>query len=205
MIDLRFVPIPRPKNAGIKRAQFRSGYMDTLYMLESELGKLGAKLIVIQAGYKRDDIRNDGWPRASAKPEHPACVVQFQDRKGQQLAFRASKYTAFEDNLRAIAMTLEALRAVDRYGVVNGEQYTGFKQLGAAPPPVTSMTRQDAAAFLARLVGMEQAYVYSCNPDVRSDLYRAAAKKVHPDINAGREEDFKTLQVAMRVLNGESA
>lgn len=203
MIDLRFVHIPRPvtKGVGIKSGQFRSKYLDTLNMLESELGKLGAKQITIQAGFTRDKIRNDGWPYGTAKPEHPACVLQFTDRKGQALAFRAFKYTEYEDNLRAIAMTLEALRAVDRYGVVEGEQYTGFKQLGAAPEVVTGMTRQNAAAFLARLVGMQQAYIYSAPADVLSDLYRMAAKKVHPDLNPGREEeDFKSLQIAMRAL-----
>lgn len=201
MIDLRFVPIPRPaKGVGIKNAQFRAKYLQTLDLLEAELAKLGAKMVTIQAGYKREDIRNDGWPRASAKPEHPACVLQFKDRKGQQLAFRALKYTTFEDNLRAIAMTLEALRAVDRYGVVEGEQYAGFKQLPAAAETSSSMNRQDAAAWVARKLGVEQPYIFNAQYVFVEELCLPLKKRFHPDANGGQDEDFKTLQVALRAL-----
>ena len=208
MIDLRFVSMPRPaKGVGVKNSQFRAKYLATLDMLEDELNKLGAKLITIQAGYKIADIRNDGWPRASAKPEHPACVLQFKDRKGQQLAFRASKYTAFEDNLRAIAMTLESLRAVDRYGVVEGEQYAGFKQLGdggnaSASATKTEPSRQEAAMFLAAYSSVPKDYILD-SAESRDDAYRRAARVLHPD-SGGSHEQFVELQRMMRVLTARA-
>lgn len=205
MMDLRYVHIPRPtKGVGVKSGQFRSKYLDTLNGLESELTKLGAKQITVQAGFKREQIRNDGWPYSSAKPEHPACSVQFVDRKGNQLAFRAIKYTRYEDNLRAIAMTLEALRAVDRYGVVEGEQYAGFKQIGAADPTQAGFSRQHAAAFVANMVGYSQSYVLNADKQVLDEIYRTAAKRSHPDVTGGGDQDFKSLQLAMQVLRAST-
>jgi hypothetical protein len=48
--------------------------------------------------------------------------------------FAVDKFATWQDNLRAIALGLEALRKVDRYGITkNSEQYTGWKQLEAGP------------------------------------------------------------------------
>lgn len=54
MIDLRFRPIhqwPGKPNARPKRAQFRAKYLDTLNRLEHELKLLGAREIIVQAGF----------------------------------------------------------------------------------------------------------------------------------------------------------
>lgn len=46
--------------------------------------------------------------------------------------FAVDKFPSWQDNLRAIALGLEALRKVERYGFVkDDEQYTGFKALTA--------------------------------------------------------------------------
>lgn len=46
--------------------------------------------------------------------------------------FAVDTYTTWQDNLRAIALGLEALRKVERYGITRGtEQYTGWKMLTA--------------------------------------------------------------------------
>lgn len=200
MIDARFVPMPKPDRLGYKRSMFKSTYAKSLDDLERELKHLGATQITIQAGYPREKIRNDGWPFSSATPNHPACAVEFLDRKKQQLVFRSSKYAKFHDNIRAIALTLEALRAVDRYGVVEGEQYAGFKQLPAAAELSSSMNRQDAAAWVARKLGVEQAYIFSAQYVFVEDLCLPLKKRFHPDMNGGQDEDFKTLQVALRAL-----
>lgn len=137
MISARFVYMPRPaKGLLFLRSQFQATYGKTLKDLERELDHLDAHSITIQAGFPNDRIRNDGWPYSSARPEHPGVVLQFM-RKKEMLTFRSLKYASFEENLRAIALTMDALRRVDRYGVVEGEQYQGFKQIAAPAGPVT--------------------------------------------------------------------
>lgn len=139
MIDARFLPLVRPDGLKYARSAFkRNGgfYSRGLDLLERELRHLRAAEITIQAGFRLEDIRNDGWPRSNAKPSHPGVIVQF--RRGsspEPFTFKALRYGTYEENIYAIAMSLEALRAVDRYGVVEGQQYAGFKQLAAAPPP----------------------------------------------------------------------
>lgn len=130
MISARFVYIPRPaKGLLLMRSQFRGSYGKTLKDLERELDHLAAHSITIQAGFPNGKIRNDGWPYSSARPEHPGVALQFQKGK-DVLTFRSLKFATFEANLRAIALTMDALRRVDRYGV-EGEQYQGFKQIAA--------------------------------------------------------------------------
>lgn len=135
-LQARFVPLGpvSGRSAGRRRATFRIGYSDRLSLLESELAKLGAKEIVIQAQFEAKDIRNDGWPRSSARPKGPAVVLSFQSKHGP-LSYPCDSYDAWEDNLYAIALALEALRAVDRYGVTKrAEQYKGWAQLPPAKP-----------------------------------------------------------------------
>jgi hypothetical protein len=189
MIDARFVPVsewpgaPTPSYQQ-KRAPFRAAYAKTLDLLETELGHLRAKDILIQAYLRREDIRNDGWPRSSARPVKPGVIVTFQ-RSGATMSFPCDRFDGWEDNLRAVALSLQALRMVDRYGVTrNSEQYRGF----AALPP-KSDGRGAAVSFLARVTGWPESQVKG-DPQ---GAYRLAARALHPD-TGGSNEQFHTLQ-----------
>jgi hypothetical protein len=100
-------------------------------LLARELRQLGAKNIVVQAAVTDADIRLDGKLRANAYPEHPGVILTFDSKFGP-LSYPCDRFTTYQDNLRAIALALEALRKVDRYGVTKrGEQYTGWKAIPA--------------------------------------------------------------------------
>lgn len=195
MIDARFVYMAAPAKLPRVKAKFRSSYIKILKALESELRHLGARQITIQAGYSQ--IRNDGWPYSTARSEHPACVLQFLDRKGEQLTFKSSKFATFDDNLYAISLTLESLRAVDRYGVVEGEQYAGFKQLAAPGAIDGTMNKKTAMGILASMSGWNAAQVL----DDPKGAYRAAAHNAHPD-HGGTQEVMVSVNQAWKVLNG---
>lgn len=136
-MDVRFVYLPKPAQ-GLKRlrSQFQATYAKTVKELASELRHLNAKDVTIQAGYA--SVRNDGWPYSNSHPEHPGVILQFR-RAGNVLTFKGYRYRSFEENLRAITLSLGALRTVDRYGVVEGEQYVGFKAIEAP----AALTRED--------------------------------------------------------------
>jgi hypothetical protein len=196
LIDAKFVFLARPAKLPLHSSRFEASYSKTLQDLERELKHLDARQVTIQAGFGQ--VRGDGWPYSSAKAEHPACVLQFQSR-GQTLLFKASKYSTFESNLRAIALTLEALRAVDRYGVVEGEQYQGFKQL-AAPEPERPPTREEAALFLATWSMVPKDYILE-GSESRDEAYRKAAMQLHPDNKStGNHELFVKLQAMRKAL-----
>lgn len=204
MIDVRFVPLDLAAFPGgarkMRRAStvFSSAYTRTLDRLETELGKLRAVDVTIQAGYARQDIRNDGWPRSSAKPVHPAVVLSFRSRDAnQEYSFPCDTFSTFEHNLHAIAFTLEALRAVNRYGVTRGhEQYKGFAQI-EAPPDTERWTVEGAVKWLEKW--LPETGVISDASSYR-DAYRAAARKLHPDVSVGNP-DWQRLQEAKRLLD----
>jgi len=196
-IEYEYRPIelwPGPLTRNRKRAPFRASYSATLDLLERELRFLGATQVVLQVALGIDDIRLDGRPRAGSKPTHPGIILSFGSRHGP-LSYPCDRFDSWEDNLRAIALSLEHLRAVDRYGVTRrGEQYRGWSQL---PPPVVTpppMTVERAMRVLGA--------VANGTPITRDNLqaaYHRAALATHPD-RGGRREDFEEARRAYELL-----
>jgi hypothetical protein len=209
MLDVRFVPleawpgIPTPA-AKRRNATFRASYNKTLHLLENELSKLRAKNIVIWAWFSFAQLRNDGWPFSNAQPSGVGVIVSFHTPQGD-FSFPCDTFTAFDDNLRAIALALEALRAVDRYGVTKrNEQYAGWKQL-PQPSDQPFRTKEEAASFLATQAGYTDraefvAHAILTEQAERQTVYRQAAARLHPDSNGGSHELFVRLQAAKKLL-----
>jgi len=100
--------------------------------LERVLGELG------RMGIGRDDVvistnvptRLDGLPRRDRVPSDPGAAVYW--RKGKQTRCMAiDRCDRVEDNLAAIAATLEAMRAIERHGgaEILDRAFTGFVAL----------------------------------------------------------------------------
>lgn len=193
-------------------APFKSDYRSTIALLERELSMIDARSPVVQLAtthFRRDN----GLPYADMIPEHPGVIVSFIKHAGRDaqgnvlrhpLSFPCDTFKGWQNNLRAIALGLEALRKVDRYGVTqNGEQYTGFKAL---PPPgpehPSVLTIDEAARFLAGLIGHDYpADVLIKSVDNYRTAYRAAAPKFHPDGTTPDEETWARLQAAKNLLD----
>lgn len=205
MIEYQFRPLsewPGTLRRDRRNAPFRSHYSQTLQLLDRELAHLRAKRVVIEAAFRESDIRRDGRPRADARqPSHPGIVLSFETPNGP-LRFPCDTYAAWEDNLRAIALALEALRKVDRYGVTRrGEQYRGWRQLPGGATVEPAMTVEEAAEILCKMAGnpCPPQYLIGVPGNIRQ-AYRAAALRTHPDRNGGDDTQFKKLQEARRVL-----
>jgi len=186
-------------------ATFRAPWDKTLRKLREEAELLGADEAVIQVVVAEADLRQDGMLRTRARVLHPGAVVSMDTRHGP-LRYATDTYEArypgdvdWQANVRAIALALEALRAVDRYGVTRrGEQYVGWQALPATPADPT--TPREAVALLAHLARLD----FTPDPGNTAAIeaaYRAAARHAHPD-HGGNPEDFKRLQLAMRILRG---
>lgn len=178
--------------AARRRAAFKASYQKTLDLLEYELKVINAKDILIQVRLELSQIRNDGWPRSSASPTSSEIIVSFLRGK-DIISMPCDRFDDWEDNLHAIALSLEALRKIDRYGVTsNGQQYQGFKQIEA---PNKEDARAGAEFFIAQAAGVRI-------EDVRADLstaYRGAAQRLHPDYG-GSHAEFSRLVEAKKVL-----
>lgn len=205
-LNWRVVPIERwsgPMTRNRKRSPFDSSWTATQDVLDRELRHLQARDILLQMAVTQRECRNDGWIRADARPSHPGIIITFESRKvGRSLSYPCDTFGDWQSNVRAIALGLEALRKVERYGISpNNEQYTGWAQLPPAGGSSVTMTANAAAVIVVELEGL------GANPELilrRDDLYRIAyrnaAKRAHPDAG-GSVDGFQRLQVARGVLD----
>lgn len=182
---------------------FKASWRDTLDLLGDEVEKLGGSLVVMQIDVREGDIRLDGMVRANAKVGHPGVAISFESKFGplryatdaHERQYGFAKLDGWQANVRAIALSLTALRAVDRYGVTRrGEQYTGWKAIEA---PKAEFATADAAAEWMRKYA-DDALKLGEFPTFGA-LYRAMAKLMHPDKGAPRA-DWDRLDEARRVL-----
>ncbi len=199
-MEFHFRPIdvwPHPAKRA-RRSQFRASWSKTMELLCHEIRKVAGRVPVIQLDLPESKIRRDGLPYVDARPNSPRVIVCFDSKYGP-LKYYSDTFDDWQDNVRAIGLGLQALRAVDRYGITTrGEQYTGFKAL-PAPLAIPSMSTEDAAAFVADKAGGCNAHDLIADPAIRKAAYRDAAKRCHPD-NGGSEADFKKLQEAMEII-----
>jgi hypothetical protein len=157
-------------------AQFSAPESATWELLKRELRMLGAKNIVIQLALREDQIRLDGWPKANSNPAHPGIILAFDSKYGP-LKYATDTFYHFKENLRALALGLEALRRVDRYGITKrGEQYAGWKALTAGP------SREGDADRGRDLIE-------------RFGSVTRALKATHPD-QGGKRDDYEAVQAA---------
>lgn len=202
-----------------KRSNFDSTWSTTLEDLDREIRLLGGRDVVIEVDVREQDIRVDGALRANARtPEHPAVVVAFDTTKhGPQLhrcdrferSYRASS-VGWQENVRAIAKTLEALRAVTRYGSAEtGQQYAGFKALPAGRAmPASHMTSDEACKVIADTLNEAEEGPVVYPADVRNaiaaGLWRTYRRRLfrgaHPDNRGGDQTLWDQVERAAAVL-----
>jgi hypothetical protein len=198
------------KNTGSRRGAhlFRAGWDDTLKLLAREIEYLdGSEPVVIQVDAPEAMIRRDGMLHARARVGHPGVAISFTSRFGP-LRYATDAYedgyytskglTGWQANVRAIALALEALRAVDRYGVTRrGEQYTGWKALPAAGNRPVFDTAQAAIRWMRDMRRDHGNYANGGGP---KEDYRALVKLMHPD-KGGDPGEWDKLDSARQVLS----
>ncbi|RZQ59818.1 molecular chaperone DnaJ [Amycolatopsis suaedae] len=215
MPDLRYQIEPMrswPYPAGAPRpSPFRATWSDTLALLGRELDYLDVQGAVALRVVTTDaDVRQDGMLRANAKVHHRGVILSFQSKHGP-LSYPCATYTnrwsrdpagsPWQVNVRAIALALEALRKVDRYGVTSsGEQYSGWRAIeGAATTGFDSA--DDALQWLIKFADMPDRD--GVDPAVREAvpvMLRRAVRKAHPDVG-GDPADWARLDAARQLLD----
>lgn len=202
-----------------EQSQFSATYGSTLTVLDRELEHLRALSCTLQVDAQPNRIRGDGQLYADAKVNHPGVILTVETKKLGTLVYATDRFEnryygspSWHHNLRAIALGLEALRRVERYGIAErGQQYAGYRELGTGIPlgqePAPTMTADEAARFMVTLAWpndpedhqADAAGFALSDPDYADLVYRTAAKKCHPDVG-GNPEEFKRLGEARRIV-----
>lgn len=166
---------PMPVGAG-RWPQFSAAWTQTVELLARELRHLDAKGISVELDMEPRMFRQDGLPRSDARARSDAVRISFTSKWGP-LRYETAEFTGrwgeqgWQQNLRAIALAMEALRKVDRYGVSKrGEQYRGWRALPTGTDPADSIaTPEQARAFLGKWNGDVKRAVRETHPDVGGD------------------------------------
>lgn len=181
--------------------RFRARWDDTVKLLLREVDQLDGGLVVVQIDVLAGDLRRDGMLRARAQVLSDAVKVSFDSRHGP-LTYASDAYDHWQANVRAIALALEALRAVDRYGVTgSGEQYRGWSAI-TAKPAEDDLTPDEARRVLADAIGISPDDLTT--DDRIKQVYRAASRIAHPDAG-GDPAVFRLITTARDILlNGRT-
>ncbi len=179
---------------------FTATWTSTLLLLEREVEMLAGPTatIVMQLAITERDCRLDGGVRAAASPAHPGVIVAFEATRHGPLRYSTDIHddrwlpkrylTGWQANVRAVALGLEALRKVDRYGIARGgEQYRGWKAIPA------STGGEAPGALLVRVADISGSL-----PDMKV-VYRKALIAAHPD-HGGTGELLQQVMDAGRKL-----
>lgn len=135
-------------------------------------------------------LRNDGLPRSGQrKPDDPGVAVYFT-LDGKDRCIPCDMYLRIEDNLAAVAATLEALRTIERHGSQMFEAaFTGFDAL-PSPDHLMSRSWRDVLDY------------YGDDLTECERCYQRKRKAAHPD-HGGNAAAFDDVQRAWEQAQGE--
>jgi len=186
-------PSGRPRTPPGQRrpSQFYArGFGKTRDELVRELTRLGAREVIVSSNVP---TRGDGLPYANAaEPTDPGIAVYFK-RNGRPFVIACDTYDKTWKNLRAISLTAEAFRAIDRHGAGDmlEQVFTGFSAL----PP-------------ARAAEPSWWETLGVGPDASRqevlDAHRALVLKHHPD-RGGNHDTVARINRARDVALEERA
>ena len=202
MTDTEFIFRPLqnvPPYQDRQASRFKASWTQTMKDLDREMWYLGARSAIIQIDCDESQIRLDGLPRSDARVNSPAVAITFECVRGH-LTYPCDTYTSWKDNIRAIAKGLEALRAVDRYGITsNGQQYTGWKAITFRSASFD--TSDEAARWLAGLSFIGQTVHDILNSKLAcKSAISLAVRTLHPDTATGSSEQFQLALAARETL-----
>jgi hypothetical protein len=211
MISLQLKPIKNWRGKVTEKpeaSRFRQTYSNTKKLLLKELAFLKPldSICYIQLYVHPNQIRADGELRADARPQKSGVILSLT-RRGKKLSdgvyqalpreLSCDKYDDWQDNLRAITLTLTSLRDAERHGVLTFDEM--FDRL-ALPPADGFATGQEAAAFIAYHTNELSAQILT-NQEVYKSAFKRAARKFHPDTNPDETDNWLKLEAAKRTLD----
>lgn len=161
----------RGRRTGMFRKEKRAiSVEDATRRLERELEKLKVTNETLSTNLR---LNLRGFPRGDENPGDPGAAIYFS-YKGKATVLACDTYFRVADNIAALAAHLEALRAIERYGVGTIEQaLAGYKAL----PADTAADWRSALAVPPEFDRWSRAQQI----DVVQKLYHDAARRKHPD------------------------
>jgi hypothetical protein len=126
----------------------------------------------------------------------PGAAVWWNDRRGELRVLACDKYSKLADNLHAVYLTLDAMRALERWGAYTAEQAAEGAR-PALPPPASS---GPPTPPWWEVLQVDRDWPI----EAIEQLARVRAAKHHPD-TGGSTEAFQTFNTALEEARREKA
>jgi DnaJ-domain-containing protein 1 len=154
-----------------------------------ELALLGATSVLISTNIP---LRKDGLPYSNFRQPSDQGVAVYFHLNGNQQCIPCDKWRTVAENMRAIELTVAALRGLSRWGAKEmvTAAFAGFKALPAnatVAPQVPTRPWHEVLEVAP-----------TASKEIREAAYRSLLKRVHPDIPGGSETAFMELQRAFK-------
>jgi len=148
--------------------------------LLAEIGRMGGRRIVMSSNMQ---LRRDGLPYAQQGAIDDKGIAVYFERKGKPMCFACDRYTSLEANMRAIELTIAALRGITRWGASDmlERAFTGFTAL----PGAGGSEHWSDVLGLAATAGRDEI----------ESAYRRLRSQHHPD-RGGDAEQFHRITKA---------
>jgi hypothetical protein len=172
-----------PRTKYPQQAQFKVGMGEAVSDLYDELERLGATNIIVSSNMQ---VRLDGRPYAKQNRMSDEGVACYFTYNGAQQCIPCDKWTTVKDNVRAIGLTVAALRGLERWGakeMVNAA-FQGFKALPTGTPQKQWWEILELDGPTDDTVEIQRAY-------------KQIIKKAHPDAG-GTDHWFQQVQAAYK-------
>jgi len=168
-------PTGWPKTDPVKRekGQFKTSLEGALRKMRHEVELMGGKGLILSSNATLG-VNN---------PSDPGVVAYFS-WDNLPMAIPCDRWTRIEHNVQAIALTVEAMRGMRRWGAQHmiRAMFSGFKALPAPGATVESWSH---------VLGVSTSATY----DQVKEAYRILAKRHHPDVG-GDARLFRSVQAA---------
>ncbi len=158
--------------------------------LEDSLHRLGARETIFSSNLPR---RMDGSPRFDGGDPQDIGIAVYFTLKKTRTVLACDRWNRVADNIAALAAHIEAIRAIDRYGVGTIEQ--AFRGYAALPSPddfnwksLLAWTDGTPAATLEQAEYVYKQRIKVCHPDGGSSPDGDLTARLTAAIAAARKE-----------------
>lgn len=163
-------PTGKPRTRRPERARFQTTIGRARDAIFYEIRLMGGKNIILSTNQK---LRLDGLQYANGpRMEDEGAAVYF-DYDGNQVCFACDRWDLLQDNLQAIAKTIEALRGVERWGTGDMVK-AAFRGFAALPPPMEMSEKRHWGIVL-------DLDPNNADSEMIKTAYRRKCKIYHPD------------------------
>ncbi len=160
--------------------------------LVDQVRRLGGRGLILSTNV---ELRRDGLPRAGQRPPaDPGVAAYWLTRQNEWRVVASDRWLKVWENMRAIGLTLEALRGLERWGAsgVLERAFQGFAALPSVGPDPTSRPWWD-------VLGVDR----HSTLDQAEAAYRTLARIHHPD-RGGDAERMAALNAAITTARREA-